>query len=258
MSYSIIIPARHGSSRLPGKPLHKICDKTLIQHVYECAQKSNADEIIIATDDDRIEAEAKSFSAEVCMTSTEHGTGSDRLAEVIDKKNYADDHIIVNLQGDEPLMPASVINQVAENLKNNPSASSSTVCTRILSADDLFDPNVVKVVTDQNGFALYFSRASIPWDREHFSNHATLPDYAEHYRHIGLYAYRAGFLKKFVTWPVCHHEKVESLEQLRSLWNGEKIHVDIAAEIPGPGIDTPDDLAKVRKMFSDSYCLRTC
>jgi len=251
MGFSIIIPARHASSRLPGKPLHLIGKKTLIQHVYECAQKSDADEIIVATDDERIEAEVKGFSGEVCMTSTAHHTGSDRLAEVITKKQYDENHIIVNLQGDEPLMPASVINQVANNLKNNPAASSATVCTRINNVDDLFDPHVVKVVTDKTGFALYFSRASIPWDREHFPNHSVLPDYAEHYRHIGLYAYRAGFLKQFVQWPVCHHEKVESLEQLRSLWNGEKIHVDIAGEIPGPGIDTPEDLAHVRQMFED-------
>jgi len=251
MGYSIIIPARHASSRLPGKPLHKIADKTLIERVYECAQKSQADEIIIATDDQRIEAEAKKFSAQVCMTSAAHTTGTDRLAEVIHSRCYPDDHIIVNLQGDEPLMPASVINQVADNLRNNPEASSATVCTRILDADELFDPNVVKVVTDANGFALYFSRASIPWDRAHFSAHTTLPDYAEHYRHIGLYAYRAGFLKRFVTWPICHHETVESLEQLRSLWHGEKIHVDIAKDIPGPGVDTLDDLHKVRQMFVD-------
>jgi len=251
MGFSIIIPARHGSSRLPGKPLHLIGGKTLIQHVYECAKRSNADEIIIATDDERIEAEAKKFSAKVCMTSIDHATGADRLAEVITIEKYANDHIVVNLQGDEPLMPASVINQVADNLQKNVVASSATVCTRIKKVDELFDPNVVKVVTDKNGLALYFSRASIPWDREHFPNHSTLPDYAEHYRHIGLYAYRAGFLKQFVQWPACHHEKVESLEQLRSLWNGEKIHVDIAKEIPGPGIDTPDDLDKVRKMFED-------
>ncbi len=251
MGFTIIIPARYGSSRLPGKPLEKVGNKTLIQRVYECAQKSNADEIVVATDDERIEAEAKRFSADVCLTSTDHATGSDRLAEVIEKKKYNADHIIVNLQGDEPLMPASVINQVAENLQNNSAASSATVCTRILEVDELFDPNVVKVVTDNNGFALYFSRASIPWDRDHFPNHSILPDYAEHYRHIGLYAYRAGFLTKFVTWPICHHEKVESLEQLRSLWNGEKIHVAVAKQIPGPGVDTPSDLDKVRQMFAD-------
>ena len=251
MSFTIIIPARHASSRLPGKPLHKIGDKTLLQHVYECALKSDANEIIIATDDERIEAKAHSFSATVCMTSANHNTGTDRLTEVIEKKQIPDDTIVVNLQGDEPLMPACVINQVAENLKSNPLASSSTVCTRITSTDDLFDPNVVKVVTDNAGFALYFSRASIPWDREHFPNHSTLPDYAEHYRHIGLYAHRAGFLKRFVQWPACHHEKVESLEQLRIMWNGEKIHVDIATKIPGPGIDTEEDLQKVRKMFED-------
>lgn len=251
MSYFIVIPARHGSSRLPGKPLQKVTHKTLIQHVYECAQESNAKKIIIATDDERIEAESASFSATVCMTSTDHATGTDRLHEVVEKFEMADDDIVVNLQGDEPLMPAEVINQVAQNLADHPDASAATVCTRITNADDLFDPNVVKVVTDQKGYALYFSRASVPWDREHFAKHQTLPDMAEHYRHIGLYAYRAGFLKRFVTWPMCHHEKVESLEQLRILWHGEKIHVDIAKQIPGPGIDTPEDLERVRHMFLD-------
>ena len=251
MSFSIVIPARHASTRLPGKPLHKITEKTLIQHVYECAARSDASEIIIATDDERIKAEAESFSANVCMTSTEHGTGTDRLHEVVEKYNFPDDHIIVNLQGDEPLMPEEVINQVAANLATHDSASAATVCTRILTADDLFDPNVVKVVTDQAGFALYFSRASIPWDRDHFAKHQTLPEFAEHYRHIGLYAYRAGFLRRFVSWPVCHHEKVESLEQLRILWHGEKIHVDIARKLPGPGIDTKEDLERVRQMFAN-------
>ena len=250
MSFYIVIPARHASTRLPGKPLLKITEKTLIQHVYECAQDSNAKEIIIATDDDRIQTEGHRFSAKVCMTSTEHGTGTDRLHEVVEKYDMADEDIVVNLQGDEPLMPADVIDQVAHNLAAHPDASAATVCTRITSSDDLFDPNVVKVVTDANGYALYFSRASIPWDREHFAKHQTLPEHAEHYRHIGLYAYRAGFLRRFVNWPVCHHEKVESLEQLRILWNGEKIHVDIAKQIPGPGIDTAEDLARVRQMFA--------
>lgn len=251
MSFYIVIPARHASTRLPGKPLLQINGKSLIQHVYQCAQQSDAQQIIIATDDTRIESEGRSFAAEVCMTSKEHGTGTDRLHEVITKYDLQDDDVVVNLQGDEPLMPAEVINQVANNLKQHPKASAATVCTRITNADDLFDPNVVKVVTDHQGYALYFSRASIPWDREHFAKHQTLPDYAEHYRHIGLYAYRAGFLKRFVNWPVCHHEKVESLEQLRILWHGEKIHVDVALQIPGPGIDTPEDLERVRQMFAD-------
>ncbi len=251
MSFFIVIPARHASTRLPGKPLLKIAEKSLLQHVYECAQQSDAKKIIIATDDARIEAEGLSFAATVCMTSAEHVTGTDRLHEVVDKLNMSDDDIVVNLQGDEPLMPAEVINQVALNLAMNPAASAATVCTRISQADDLFDPNVVKVVTDHQGYALYFSRASIPWDRAHFAEHQTLPKEAEHYRHIGLYAYRAGFLRRFVNWPVCHHEKVESLEQLRILWHGEKIHVDQAKQIPGPGIDTEEDLERVRKMFAD-------
>ncbi|MDX1812727.1 MAG: 3-deoxy-manno-octulosonate cytidylyltransferase, partial [Gammaproteobacteria bacterium] len=202
-------------------------------------------------DDARIEAEANAFSAKVCMTSPEHASGTDRLHEVVEQLNLQDDDIVVNLQGDEPLMPAEVINQVAQNLAAHPDASAATICARITNADDLFDPNVVKVVTDINGYALYFSRASIPWDREHFAKHQTLPPQAEHYRHIGLYAYRAGFLRRYVTWPQCHHEKVESLEQLRVLWNGEKIHVEVAKQIPGPGIDTPEDLERVRKMFED-------
>ena len=251
MSFYIVIPARHGSSRLPGKPLQKVTHKTLIQHVYECAQQSNAKEIIIATDDERVEQECQSFSARVCMTSAEHATGTDRIYEVVEKLALQDDDIVVNLQGDEPLMPAEVINQVAQNLADHADASTATVCTRITNADDLFDPNVAKLVTDKNGYALYFSRACIPWDREHFSKHQTLPPSAEHYRHIGLYAYRVGFLRRFVNWPMCHHEKVELLEQLRILWHGEKIHVDIAKQVPGPGVDTPEDLEKVRQMFAE-------
>ncbi len=249
MSFSIVIPARYASTRLPGKPLELIANKTLIQHVYECALKSDADEIIIATDDNRIREVAESFDATVCMTSTRHNSGTDRLAEVIEEQGYSKDRVVVNLQGDEPLMPASVINQVAENLTKRYEAGAATVCTRIHQVDELFDPNVVKVVSNRDGYAIYFSRAPIPWDREHFPNPPHLPSTTEFYRHVGLYAYRAGFLKKFVTWPVCHHEKVESLEQLRILFHGEKIHVDVAKELPGPGIDTEDDLYKVRNMF---------
>ena len=249
MSFTIIIPARYSSTRLPGKPLEIIAKKPLIQHVYECALKSDADEIIIATDDARIQDVAESFDAKVCMTSTRHSSGTDRLAEVIKEQGYPDDRIVVNLQGDEPLMPASVINQVAENLAKRYEAGAATICTRIHRVDDLFDPNIVKVVSNRDGYAIYFSRAPIPWDRSHFPNPPRLPPTAEFYRHVGLYAYRAGFLKKFVMWPVCHHEKVESLEQLRILFHSEKIHVDVAKELPGPGVDTEDDLDKLRDMF---------
>jgi len=249
MGFSVVIPARYASTRLPGKPLSMIAGKTLIQRVYECALKSDAEDIVIATDDARIREVAESFSATVCMTSSNHATGTDRIADVIRQQDYSDDRIVVNLQGDEPLMPAAVINQVANNLAQHEDASAATVSARIHKVDELFDPHVVKVVSNRDGYAMYFSRASIPWDREHFPDVARLPPFSEHYRHIGLYAYRAGFLKRFVSWPVCQHEKVESLEQLRILWRGEKIHVDVATEVPGPGIDTPEDLDKVRDLF---------
>jgi len=249
MSFTVVIPARYASSRLPGKPLLDIAGKTLIERVYDCAKNSAARDVIIATDDERIEKVAKQFSADVCMTSINHQTGSDRLTEVIKARKMKDDEIIVNLQGDEPLMPSEVINQVANNLAKYDLASATTVCERIEQADDLFDPHTVKVVTDQTGYAMYFSRASIPWDRQHFPDHGSLPDYVEHYRHIGLYAYRAGFLDQFVSWPVCHHEKVEALEQLRILWHGYKIHVEQAVAQTGFGVDTQEDLDKVRRIF---------
>jgi len=249
MSFTVIIPARYGSSRLPGKPLELIANKTLIQRVYECALKSDAEEIVIATDDHRIREVAESFDAKVCMTSERHNSGTDRLAEVVKELGYADDRVVINLQGDEPLMPASVINQVAENLAERYDTGVATVCTRIHRVDELFDPHVVKVVSDRDGYAIYFSRAPIPWDRNQFPNPPRLPPTAEFYRHVGLYGYRAGFLKKFVMWPICQIEKVESLEQLRILFHGEKIHVDVAKELPGPGVDTQDDLYKVRDLF---------
>ncbi len=250
MSFSIVIPARHGSTRLPAKPLRDLAGKPLIQHVYECACRSNAERVIIATDDERIQQVAEGFGAHVCMTSPEHPTGSDRLAEVVASEGMAEDHVIVNLQGDEPLMPTTVIDQVAQNLLDRPEASAATVCMPIADAGELFDPNAVKVVMDRHGYALYFSRATIPWDRDHFpaNPHFDVPVY----RHIGLYAYRAGFLQRFVNWPACRIEKIESLEQLRILWHGDKIHVDVAQETPGPGVDTEEDLARVAELIADA------
>lgn len=249
MSFTVVIPARYASTRLPGKPLLEILGKPLVQHVYECALRSDAKRVVIATDDARIESRAKSFGAEVCMTSTTHATGTDRLAEVVAQLGLADTEVVVNVQGDEPMMPASVINQVAQNLLQRPDAAMSTVCKKIHTTRELFDPHVVKVVTDKNGFALYFSRAAIPWDRDKFPLDEELPSLHSHYRHIGLYAYHAGFLGKFVTWPGCHIEQTESLEQLRALWYGEKIHVEEAVEAPGPGVDTAMDLAEVSDLM---------
>ncbi|MFZ5593177.1 MAG: 3-deoxy-manno-octulosonate cytidylyltransferase [Pseudomonadota bacterium] len=246
MGFSVVIPARYASTRLPGKPLRDIAGKPMIRHVYERALQSGADEIVIATDDERIRRVAESFGVRVCMTAAHHPSGTDRLAEVARMRDYGGDQIIVNLQGDEPLMPPALIRQVAGNLHTNPQASVATLCERIHTAGELFDPHLVKVVMDSQGYALYFSRAAIPWDRDAFAaTTGELPARSEHYRHIGLYAYRAGFLQEYVKWTPCVLEQTESLEQLRVMWHGYKIHVAEAVEPPGMGVDTEADLARV-------------
>ena len=247
--FKIIIPARYASSRFPGKPLIKIAGKPMLQHAWECAKKSSASEIIIATDDERIYKTAKSFGAEVCMTDAQHATGTDRLGEVCRYYAWPDETLIVNLQGDEPLTPFVILQQVALNLAQFTRAGMATLSTAILSASDVLNPNVVKVVTDQTGYALYFSRAPIPWNRD--SSTDLNNEQVQHYqRHLGIYAYRAGFLRAFSTMKPCVLEKIEKLEQLRALYNGVAIHVDVARELPGPGIDTPDDLLKVAHLFA--------
>jgi len=244
--FKIVIPARFASSRFPGKPLVDLCGKPLVQHVYECAVSTGADTVIIATDDDRITEAAKDFGAPVCMTSANHNSGTDRIVEVAEKMSWKDDDVVVNLQGDEPLTPASVIKQVAENLHKNPSAVCSTLSAALASREEITNPNVVKVVSDINGFAMYFSRADIPYDRDQ-----TVPvdDLSEYQRHIGIYAYRVAFLKRYASLPQCTLEKHEALEQLRILWNGEKIHVEEAVELPGHGVDTPEDLEQVKQLL---------
>ncbi len=251
MSFCVVIPARYAATRLPGKPLLDIAGKPMIQHVYERARESGAGMVIIATDDERVQAAAEGFGARVCMTSSAHRSGTDRLAEVVDQLGMGDEQIVVNLQGDEPLMPPAVIHQVADNLATHVDAGMATVCSRITTAAELFDPHAVKVVMDAGGMALYFSRAPIPWDRDAFaSTTEELPARAEHYRHIGLYAYRAGFLRQYVDWPSCHLEEMESLEQLRALWHGQRIHVAEAVETPPAGVDTARDLETVRARFT--------
>ncbi len=251
MSYSVIIPARYGSSRLPGKPLADIGGKPMIQHVYEQACKSRADKVIIATDDERIRGAAVRFGAEVVMTRADHPTGTDRLQEVVARQGFTPDDIVVNVQGDEPLIPPAVIDQVADNLANNPDASVATLSHRISSADDLFNPAVVKVVADIRGMARYFSRAVIPWDRDRFSDGVTdeIADSPLYQRHIGIYAYRVDLLNAFVDWGVSPLEDLEKLEQLRVLWHGRAIHVAEAAELPPAGIDTSADLERVRRFI---------
>jgi 3-deoxy-manno-octulosonate cytidylyltransferase (CMP-KDO synthetase) len=253
LSFRVIIPARYESTRLPGKPLRDMAGKPMIQHVHECASSSESQQVIIATDDARIQQAAESFGAIVCMTSTEHRSGTERLAEVIETMHIDDADIIVNVQGDEPLMPTICINQVATALANTPEANVATLCTPINSHDQLFDPHVVKVVRDSNDMALYFSRAPIPWHREEFSaGPDSLPsDNTPYYRHIGLYAYRAGYIREYVTLAACDLEQAESLEQLRVLYHGGRIVCVEAHEVPGPGVDTEADLEKVVALFDD-------
>jgi 3-deoxy-manno-octulosonate cytidylyltransferase (CMP-KDO synthetase) len=251
MSFTVVIPARYASTRLPAKPLKEIAGKPMIQHVYERACESLATKVIIATDDTRIEAAAKNFGAEVCMTSVNHTSGTDRLQEVVKKLGLRDDEIVVNVQGDEPLIPAKVINQVAQNLAAMADASMATLSEPIHSLSDFRNPNIVKVVADTNGRALYFSRAPIPWARDHFANtEATeLPVNFIAQRHIGIYAYRVGLLHKFVSWSQAPLEKIESLEQLRVMWNGQVIHIaEALVAVPG-GVDTEEDLQRVKLLL---------
>lgn len=245
MTFRVVIPARYASTRLPGKPLRLLAGKPMIQHVYERALASGAAGVVIATDDERIRDVARAFGAPVCMTAQSHRSGTDRIAEVAKRENFADEEIIVNLQGDEPLVPEALIRQVAENLDAHPAASIATLCVRLSVAEELFDPNVVKVVTDVQGYALYFSRAPIPWDRERFGKEVEVSALYGYWRHIGMYAYRAGFLKDYLQWPPCRLEQVESLEQLRALWHGHRIHVAEAAAESVAGVDTEEDIARV-------------
>ena len=245
----LVIPSRYASTRLPGKPLRLIAGKPMIQHVYERAQAAaealGFKEIIIATDDERIQQTCESFGAEVCMTSNAHETGSDRLAEVVEIKQWADDTIVVNLQGDEPLTPIESLRQVAENLASNPEATMSTLSSMIETEAEYNDPNVVKVVTDQQGLAMYFSRAPIPFQRD---EGIQVNKFAQ--RHIGIYAYRASYLKSFAKMAECQIEQLEKLEQLRAMWFGARIHVAVANEVPGHGVDTEEDLVAVEKILS--------
>lgn len=248
MAFTVVIPARYQSTRLPGKPLADIGGKPMIQWVYEQALQSGAEQVVIATDDARVEAAVHAFGGNVCMTSPHHESGTERLAEVVKLMGIADHHIIVNVQGDEPLIPPSIIKQVANNLANS-SAPMATLAVEITDQAEVFNPNAVKVVTDQEGYALYFSRATIPWDRDNFAagGQTVIQPLL---RHIGIYAYRAGFINTYINWQPSVLEKIECLEQLRVLWYGEKIHVAVAKEAPPAGVDTPEDLELVRAIVS--------
>jgi 3-deoxy-manno-octulosonate cytidylyltransferase (CMP-KDO synthetase) len=236
--FVVVIPARYASERLPGKPLRKINGQPMLQHVFERARESNAAEIVIATDDERIAAAAADFSADVCMTSANHLSGTDRLAEVCTIRGWSDEQIVVNLQGDEPLMPASLINQCAAVLDDD-NADLATLASPLLSAADYSDPNVVKVVTDDNGFALYFSRAAIPYSRTNDTDDLAV---ATALHHHGIYAYRHRTLATLVAAQPTPLEQCEKLEQLRAMSLGMRIKVATPTSRPGPGIDTEADL----------------
>jgi 3-deoxy-manno-octulosonate cytidylyltransferase (CMP-KDO synthetase) len=249
-AFKVAIPARYAAARLPGKPLRELAGRPMLAHVHERALASGAEEVVIATDDARIGEAARAFGAVVCMTSADHTSGTERLAEVAARLGWADDAIVVNLQGDEPLMPPALLRQAAADLAAHPQACLSTLYTPIGTAAELFDPNVVKVVTNSEGYALYFSRAPIPWERDAFAvDRSTLPPAHRYLRHIGLYAYRAGFLKEYLRLPACALERAEALEQLRVLWHGMQIHLTEAEELPGPGVDTEADLARVEALL---------
>ncbi len=253
MSYRVVIPARYASSRLPGKPLADIAGKPMIQHVYERAVASGARLVIVATDDDRVYRAAREFTDDVLMTGSQHQSGTDRVTEVVQHYGFDDDEIIVSLQGDEPLMPPPLIDQVAADLARFDDASVATLAVPVHDAAEIFDPNAVKVVCDQQGYALYFSRAVIPWHRDGFNREPRqLPAGDVYYRHLGIYSYRCGFLRRYVTWPQAPLEKIEALEQLRVLYHGERIHVSITPQAPEPGVDTPADLERVRQRLQQA------
>lgn len=250
MSFTVVIPARYGSTRLPGKPLLDIAGKPMVQRVWEQARLSGAGQVVVATDDPRIEEAATAFGAQVCMTSSDHPSGTDRLQQVAAEMGWANDHIVVNVQGDEPLIPPAVIDQVAANLADNSQAGIATLCEDISSMEELVNPNAVKVVADVRGMALYFSRATIPWPRDAFIKDAqAMPDQGQWSRHIGIYAYRTAFLHEYVTWEPAPLERLEQLEQLRALYNGVGIHIARAVEAVPGGVDTAADLETVRALL---------
>ncbi len=247
MNFWVIIPARYASTRLPGKPLCLIGKYPMLWYVYQHALESGADKVIIATDDERIYQTAQNFGATVCMTSQNHRSGTDRVAETIQQLQANSDTVVVNVQGDEPLLPATLIRQTAEALIQNPDADVATLCEPIVTKEDIFNPNIVKVVYDAQGFALYFSRAPIPWLRDEF----VTPSFTSklHMRHIGIYAYRAAYLLHCTQLPIATLEQAEALEQLRILVNGGKIYVAKASISPGIGVDTPEDLEKIQQLL---------
>jgi 3-deoxy-manno-octulosonate cytidylyltransferase (CMP-KDO synthetase) len=249
--FTVIIPARYASTRLPGKPLAEIAGKPMVVRVAERAQGAGASRVVVATDDARIKAAVEAHGIAACLTRADHATGTDRLAEAAQQLGLADDAIVVNVQGDEPLLEPALIRGMAHLLAAHPDAGIATACHPITEPAEAFSPNVVKVVLDRRNYALYFSRATIPWARDAFAaGDGAVPEGMPIYRHYGLYAYRVGFLRAFPTLAPAPIERFEALEQLRALWHGFRIIVEITAGTPAPGVDTTEDLERVRALFA--------
>ncbi|MDA8225942.1 MAG: 3-deoxy-manno-octulosonate cytidylyltransferase [Betaproteobacteria bacterium] len=248
--FIVIIPARYASTRLPAKPLADIHGKPMVVRVADRARLSGAASVWIACDDERIVAAAAAHDAPCLITAGHHASGTDRLAEAADRLGVTDDTIVVNVQGDEPLIDPAAIREVAHLLAHNPQSDMATLCHPIHDQDSQNNPNQVKVVLDQSGHALYFSRAPIPWPRDGWEAALQQHDPLPIFRHVGLYAYRAGALRRFCALPPAPLEQIEALEQLRALWHGWRIRVGISETPVAPGVDTAEDLAIARRQFA--------
>ncbi|MGJ7508777.1 3-deoxy-manno-octulosonate cytidylyltransferase [Variovorax sp. GT1P44] len=251
-SFTVLIPARLASTRLPDKPLADIAGLPMVVRVARRAMESSAESVVVAGDDPRIVAACQAHGVQALLTRTDHASGSDRLAEACTQLGLADDAIVVNVQGDEPLIEAALIDAVAQTLADHPDAAMSTAAHAIDSPEEFNNPNVVKTVLDANGNALYFSRAPIPWWRDGFTEKGAqaVPTSPPALRHIGIYGYRASFVRGFPALLPAPVEATEALEQLRALWHGHRIAVHVSSHAPGPGIDTPEDLARVRALLA--------
>lgn len=250
MDFRVVIPARFASSRLPGKPLADIHGKAMVLHVVERALQSGAHSVVVATDDARVQHAVTAAGHQAIMTSPDHASGTERLVEVVETLGWADDTLIVNVQGDEPLIDPQFISDAAQQLAMHADAVMATLAHPIIEHTDFMNPNVVKVVCDAQGHALYFSRAPIPWPRDAFAAGGTMPPHLPVWRHIGLYAYRAGFLRTYAVLAPSPLEAAEMLEQLRVLWHGYRISVGVTANAPAPGVDTAEDLERVRALLA--------
>ncbi|GAB4353585.1 MAG: 3-deoxy-manno-octulosonate cytidylyltransferase [Methylohalobius crimeensis] len=243
-SFKVVIPARYASSRLPGKPLLELAGRPMIAHVCEQALQAGAEAVVVATDDERIGAAAETAGVTAILTDAAHASGTERIQEVVRRMGWREDEIVVNWQGDEPLLAPELVHHLAESLAGHPRAAMATLATPA-TAEEVFSPHAVKVVMDHDGCALYFSRAPIPWCRDGFAQSPPRVPDESHWRHIGVYAYRAGLLHRYVNWSPAPLEKVEALEQLRVLWHGERIFVVTVSHAPEAGVDTPADISRV-------------